>query len=119
MAHKITFRNLHRDTAYFYVGLIISFSISGIALNHRATWNPREYVVESKEIGVVLPADLSELDEAFVQQLASSWGIENQYKSFRVRGEEVRIYFENAVAFFKTNDGKGELEIIKKTPSVK
>ena len=65
---------------------------------------------------MVLPADLSQLDETFVKQLARSWGIENQYKSFRVRGEEVRIYFDNAVADFNTNSGKGELETIRKRP---
>ncbi len=49
---KLTARNTHRDIAYFYVGLIISFSLSGIFLNHRQSWNPKRYTYESKDISV-------------------------------------------------------------------
>ena len=41
MSLKITNRKIrewHRDIAYFYVGLIIAFSFSGIILNHRQSW---------------------------------------------------------------------------------
>jgi len=113
---KLTARSFHRDTAYLYVGLIISFSISGIALNHRTTWNAREYTVSSKEISVQIPADKDEINEDFARQLAGSWEMEKDYKSFRVRGDEVRIYFEGAVADFDINSGKGVLENVKKRP---
>ncbi len=33
-------RNLHRDLGYFFVGLTIIYSVSGIALNHLHHWNP-------------------------------------------------------------------------------
>ncbi|MEP1096303.1 MAG: PepSY-associated TM helix domain-containing protein [Cyclobacteriaceae bacterium] len=113
---KLTNRNLHRDTAYFYVGLIISFSISGIALNHRANWNPKEYVVSSKDINVQVPADAELINEAFVQQLAKDWEMEEDYQSFRVRDKEVRLYFDGAVADFSTTTGQGELEFVRKRP---
>jgi uncharacterized protein len=53
---KLTVRNTHRDIAYFYVGLIISFSISGIFLNHRQSWHPRRYSYDKKEISIPVPA---------------------------------------------------------------
>ena len=116
MAYKITFRNLHRDTAYFYVGLIISFSISGIALNHRSTWNPREYVVDSKDVLVELPTEQDQIDDAYAKQLATSWEMASEYKSFRIRGESLRLYFDNAVADIDLVTGKGDLETIRKRP---
>lgn len=114
MGFKFTPRNFHRDTAYFYVGLIISFSISGIALNHRATWNPREYTVSSKDISVEVPTDPKKIDEAFAKQLAIDWGMEKEYKSIRVRREEARIYFDGAVADFNIKSGEGVLETVRK-----
>ena len=116
MKYKFTARNLHRDTAYFYVGLIISFSISGIALNHRTTWNPRQYVVDSKEISVQSPQDPKQINEAFAKQLAAEWGLANDYQSVRVRGEEARIYFDGSVADFDIKSGKGMLETVRKRP---
>ncbi|MEQ9404219.1 MAG: PepSY-associated TM helix domain-containing protein [Cyclobacteriaceae bacterium] len=109
-------RNLHRDTAYFYVGLIISFSISGIALNHRATWNAREYVVSSKEIMVDLPEDVESIDDDFMKALANQWNMEGDYESFRIRGDQARMYFDGAIADFSLETGKGELETIRKRP---
>lgn len=48
-------RAIHRNFAYFYVGLIIAFAFSGILLNHRQDWNPAEYTFETKKIQVRLP----------------------------------------------------------------
>ena len=52
---KITNRSLHRDFAFFYVGLIIAFSFSGIILNHREDWYPMDYTYENKEVLLDLP----------------------------------------------------------------
>ena len=51
---KITNRSLHRDIAYFYVGLLIAFSLSGIILNHRQDWYPMDYTYESKPVNIIL-----------------------------------------------------------------
>ncbi len=116
MAYKFTARNIHRDFAYFYVGLIISFSISGIALNHRATWNPRQYTIDSKEINVQVPTDAKQINDDFAKALAQTWDLEKSFKSVRVRGGSVRIFFDGAVADFDAKTGKGELETIRKRP---
>jgi hypothetical protein len=42
-------RILHRDIGYLAVGLIIIYSISGIAVNHVADWNPN-YVIEKSVV---------------------------------------------------------------------
>ena len=55
--NKQTFRSLHRDLGYFYIGLIISFATSGILMNHRDSWHPEEYDNQTKEIQVKLPSE--------------------------------------------------------------
>jgi hypothetical protein len=98
------------------VGLIIAFSISGIALNHRTTWNPRQYVVDSKEISLTIPEDINELNDVYGKQVAMEWNLEKQYQSIRVRGDELRLFFDGAVADVNTKSGKGVLETVKKRP---
>ena len=47
-----TIRALHRDIGYGVSALIIAYSISGIAVNHMAEWNPNYSITESKvEVG--------------------------------------------------------------------
>lgn len=41
-------RILHRDVSFFFSGLIIIYAISGIAMNHRDTFNPN-FTIEKKE----------------------------------------------------------------------
>lgn len=56
MISPLKARNLHRDLGYFYIGLIISFAFSGILMNHRDSWHPEKYTLETKAIEVKLPA---------------------------------------------------------------
>jgi hypothetical protein len=51
-------RAIHRDLGYFYLGLIISFSVSGIMLNHRLDWHLDQYTVGTREIRLDLKQNL-------------------------------------------------------------
>ena len=108
-------RKWHRDTAYFFVGLIISFSISGIALNHRAKWNPRQYVISSQEIKVVLPDSL-DFDEALARDVLANYDLADKYQSERVRGDQARVYFDGGIIDFDLTSGAGTLVYVRKRP---
>jgi hypothetical protein len=108
-------RKWHRDTAYFFVGLIISFSISGIALNHRAKWNPRQYVISSEEVKIELEGR-TEFDEDFSKSVLNRWQLDEKYQSERLRGENLRIYFEGGIIDLNSGTGEGTLEYIRKRP---
>lgn len=45
-------RWIHRDVSFFLSGVVIIYAVSGIAMNHRRTFNP-DYSVE--RIGVTIP----------------------------------------------------------------
>ena len=114
---KVTNRSLHRDFAYFYVGLIIAFSFSGIILNHRQDWYPMNYTYETKEVSLNLPSDEKEITKEFLATAAK--GFEAEYESHRIRNGELRVYFkDNGILDMKLTDTKGELEFKRKVPII-
>ena len=108
------FRKWHRDIAYFFVGLILSFSISGIALNHRTTFNSRQYAHQSEEFTFQVPQEEGSINEEYVRSILPQIGIENDYRTFRIRNGQLRIYYEDALAEIYIATGKGEKEWLKK-----
>lgn len=105
-------RNWHRDIAYFFVGLIIAFAISGIALNHRRTFSSREFSYSVEQIKLNLPNNPENINEAFIQSIIPSLDIGNKYEGFRVQNGSLRILFENARAQVSLETGEGEKEWI-------
>ncbi|MET2984831.1 PepSY-associated TM helix domain-containing protein [Aureibaculum conchae] len=112
---KITNRFLHRDIAYFYVGLIIAFSFSGIILNHRQDWYPMDYTYESEEVTLTLPEDSKKITKEFL--IESTKDLEVDYDGHRVRDGELRVYFkDNVILDADAKTGKGTLEFKRKVP---
>lgn len=114
---KITNRGLHRDIAYFYVGLLIMFSFSGIILNHRQDWYPKEYVIDSKEINLILPEDSKDINKNFIINATKEFAL--TYESHRIRNGSLRIYFDGkAILDADVKTGKGILEFKRLVPFV-
>ncbi|WP_276374971.1 PepSY-associated TM helix domain-containing protein [Chryseolinea sp. H1M3-3] len=113
---KLTSRNTHRDIAYFYVGLIISFSISGIFLNHRQDFNPRRYTYESKEIVVPVPATKEVINEAFIAAFSQQQHIDDDVRRFSVEGSMLKISYANHDVQVDIATGKGKIETYKTIP---
>lgn len=111
---KLNARNLHRDLAYFYLGLIIAFSFSGIILNHRENWYPMDYTYEMVEIEKSIE-DPASVDAELLQSWAQDWA--KEYDGHRLRGENLRVYFkDNAILDLNLETGKGQLEEKRKVP---
>ena len=114
---KVTNRSLHRDFAYFYVGLIIAFSFSGIILNHRQDWYPMDYTYESKDITLALPEDAKQISKEFL--IEATKDLEVEYDGHRVRDGKLRVYFkDNAILDADAKTGKGALEFKRKVPII-
>jgi uncharacterized protein len=112
---SLTARNTHRDIAYFFVGLIISFAISGIFLNHRQSWHPRRYVYDSKEISIpAIPKD--SINEAFIKNFTKTQEIEGDMRRFNVDGEKLKISYTTSDISIDLTSGKGKIETYKTTP---
>ncbi|TAG07548.1 MAG: hypothetical protein EAZ44_00240 [Cytophagia bacterium] len=109
-------RNLHRDIAYFYVGLIISFSLSGIFLNHRKYWHPARYTYKSEQVNLELPKDIKKIDDKFIKTISKQFNLEDKLKGFRIEKEELKITYQDDRIEVNVNTGKGKKESYIKTP---
>ena len=114
---KQTFRNLHRDLGYFYIGLIVSFAFSGLMMNHRDMWHPDKYTTETKSIEVTLPEE-SEINEEFAKDLGTKLGIDDKFRRHNVKKGNLKISFENTDVEIEMKTGKGELVSFIKTPII-
>lgn len=113
---KITNRSLHRDLAYFYVGLIIAFSFSGIILNHRQDWYPMDYTYENKSFELTIPSSKEELTKEYITKLTQEIG---KYDGHRVRNGKIRVYFkDNIILDADAQTGEGTIEYKRKVPLV-
>jgi hypothetical protein len=113
---KLTARNTHRDIAYFYVGLIISFSLSGIFLNHRQQWHPRRYTYERRDIRIGSRLDASVVNDAFVAQFTKAHQIDDALRQFSLDGEILRISYANHDVQLDISTGEGRIEAYRTTP---
>jgi len=114
---KKTFRNLHRDLGYFYIGLIVSFALSGLMMNHRDSWHPEKYTTETKAIAVKLPEE-SEINEKFAEDLGKKLGIDDKFRRHNVKKDVFKISFENHDVEIDMKTGKGEIVSFLKTPII-
>lgn len=114
---QATIRNLHRDLGYFYIGLIISFAFSGIMMNHRDSWHPEKYTIETKAIEVKLPTE-DKINEAFADSLGKVMGIEDKIRRHNVKEGKFKISFEKHDVEIDMTTGKGEIVSFQKTPLI-
>ena len=114
---KKTFKNLHRDLGYFYIGLIVSFAFSGLMMNHRDMWHPEKYTTETKTIFVKLPVE-SEINEEFATDLGTKLGIEDKMRRQTVKKGTFKISFEKHDVEIDIKSGKGEIVTFLKTPII-
>jgi hypothetical protein len=99
-------RGLHRDLGYFYIGLIISFAFSGILMNHRDSWHPEKYTVETKNIEVKLPPE-ELISEKYAESLGKEHGIEDKIRRHSIKKGTLKISFENHDVEIDMKTGKG------------
>ncbi len=112
-----TIRNLHRDLGYFYLGLIISFALSGIMLNHREYWHPEKYTVETRPVKVGAITE-NQVSQNFAEKLGKDLGIDDKMRRHNVKDGSLRISFENHDVEIDMASGKGEVVAFMKTPII-
>lgn len=113
---QLTARNIHRDLGYFYIGLIIAFSISGVFLNHRQAWHPSRYKTDVKAITLTLPGDVNAIDEDYAKGLQKELGFTDNFRRFRVDKGQLKVSFEKNDVEVDLKSGKGELITYVKVP---
>jgi len=113
---KLTARNTHRDIAYFYLGLIIAFSLSGIFLNHRQAWHPRRYSYNSEEIILRSLVSKDSVTDQFIAAFTEEFKINDNLRRFSVDGNTLRISYTSNDVQIDLSSGKGKIESYRTTP---
>lgn len=103
-------RAYHRDIAYFFVGLLIAFSISGITLNHRRAFSSRTFAYGTEQINLQLPVNKDDITEDYIKSILPILDIGNKYEGFRIQNGSLRILFDKARAEVNLETGEGEKE---------
>ena len=84
---------LHRDVGYLVVGLTLVYGISGLAVNHRADWNPSYR--PGKTTLRITPLTATDRD-GLVREALSHLGItDTPRNAFRPDPETLQIFFQD------------------------
>ncbi len=110
-------RNLHRDLGYFYIGLIISFALSGILMNHRDNWHAEKYTIETKAIKLKI-SEKAIITDNYVDSLSKHLEIDDKIRRFKIDKEKLSISFEKNDVSINLKTGKGEIVTYIKTPII-
>lgn len=114
---KIDKRIIHRDLGYFYVGLIISFAISGMMMNHRNQWHPEKYIVEKSSFQIS-PIEESMVTDSLAQAILKEHGIQDKFRRQSIKKGELRISCEKTDVDIDLKTGAAEVTSFINTPVI-
>ena len=109
------FKVVHRDLGYICFGLVIIYSVSGIAVNHVDEWNPN-YIITKSEIDIVIPENLNDR-KLLIKNILEQLSINDSVKSsFQPAPNVMQIFLEGKTITAKLNESKVEIEEVKSRP---
>ena len=112
-------KTLHRDFGYFFVGMILIYAISGIAVNHKADWNPN-YIIKNKDYGLGRKVERSKVDLILINSIMDKLGESGQYKNHYFPNENtLRIFLNGGNITVNMETGDCQLETIRNRPIFK
>lgn len=105
-------RAVHRDLGYLFFGMVVIYSLSGIAINHIDDWNAN-YVVIHEEIQVN-PSSLRP-DKQEVKELIAPLGDGVVYKNHYFPSDNVlKVFIKDGSVYVNLNTGEGIIEMTKR-----
>lgn len=110
---------IHRDLGYLCAGLTIVYAVSGLAVNHRADWNP-SYAL--RETAVSLEGvDLSDPSApGFADRILGALELEGHFRgTFRPNPEAYQIFLEGSTVTVDLTAGTASLEETRERPGLR
>ena len=88
-------RNIHRDLSYVLSGMVIIYAFSGIAMNHRDSFNPN-YSIEQKEFKLekALPEKQQITKEDVIELLTPLDEADNYTKHYFPKDETLKVFLK-------------------------
>ena len=108
-------RDLHRDIGYLVSALIISYCISGIALNHINDWNP-DFILTKKTIQIRDTSNFKQPSKENILNWSKLAGESNYKLADAPAPGQLKIYFDKATLHIHFAEGIGIYEGIRRRP---
>jgi len=99
---------LHRDVGYLAVGLTLAYGISGLAVNHRADWNPNYRM--SKEFVNIAPITATTTPEIVADAVARLHLDGAPRNSFQPDAQTLQLFYKTRVVHVDLPTGKVMIE---------
>jgi hypothetical protein len=111
-----TARWLHRDLGYFFTGVVLVYSVSGLAMNHAEHWDP-DFVVERREVALPLPSDAAQVDDAAVDAALGGLGEHGALRTYDFpTSGRIKIFLEDGTIASELGSGLGTYESLRRRP---
>ncbi len=105
---------VHRDFGYLFFGMVLIYSISGIAINHIKDWNPN-YLVFTKNIHINPLSHRPNKEE--ILKILKPYNESDNYKShYFPKSNVVKIFINGGTVFLNLQNGDGLIEKTKRRP---
>lgn len=110
---------IHRDLGYLCVGLTLVYAVSGVAVNHRADWNPN-YQVNERSVRVDdLDASAPSSPE-YVQAVLRRLGMDGEVRgTFRPDPASLRIFLDDTTVDVDLADGEAVVQEVSDRPGLR
>jgi hypothetical protein len=120
------FRILHRDLGYLFFGMTVVYALSGLAVNHRAHWNPN-YRVERRHFALPpattppAPDAAAVPDKTYtkadITELLAAAGVKGRYKKhYAPDDRHVRVFLENGTVTLDRETRALDIELLHRRP---
>lgn len=105
---------LHRDIGYLIVGLTLVFGVSGLALNHRADWNPSYR--ELRTTTQIAPLTATDRDGLVAEALGHLELTETPRNAFRPDPDTLQIFFKDTTYAIDVPTGTVLIDQVRPRP---
>jgi hypothetical protein len=109
-------RATHRDLGYFFVAMILIYSISGIAINHLDDWNP-SYNIKTWTNTLAQKETKESLNKAKVKAILKDLGVKNRYrKHYFPNPNTCKVIVKNGSLQINISNNTVDVELIQRKP---
>jgi hypothetical protein len=109
-------RILHRDLGYFFFGMTIIYSVSGVVLNHKTPSGDPSIVTSIREI-IVPKATRDEADKVYIENVLDLAGERDSFKDYYFPSSKtVMIYLKKGHINVDLEQGTARVVKIRKRP---
>lgn len=108
-------RVLHRDISYFFAGMALIYSISGIALNHIHQWNPN-YIITNVEFAATLPTDTSKITKDLIESIVYEYEESSILSYYYPKKNTLKAFVKGGTVTFNLETGAATIEKIQRRP---